>query len=117
MMSSLILRDSEINNMLNLERKSSNISNNDKENEKNNNIEEKEKEVYFSPNKGNVIFTSATDNWAFTIDTFVDIFANKYGTKREVMQKVLWGDYYLNKKTKKFCNEPPNEKSNPIFNN
>ena len=115
MMSSLILRDSEINNMLNLERKSSNISNNDKEKEKNDNIEEKEKEVYFSPNKGNVIFTSATDNWAFTIDTFVDIFANKYGTKREVMQKVLWGDYYLNKKTKKFCNEPPNEKSNPIF--
>ena len=117
MMSSLILRDSEINNMLNLERKGSNMSNlsnisNDKDDIL---IEEKEKEIYFSPNKGNVIFASATDNWAFTIDTFVDIFAKKYGTKREVMQKVLWGDYYLNKKTKKFCNEPPSEKSNPVF--
>ena len=122
MMSSLILRDAEINNLLNLERKESNVSNSDKEKEKEKqkegkeeNIEEKEKNFYFSPNKGNVIFTSATDNWAFTIDTFVDIFAKKYGTKREVMQKVLWGDYYLDKKTKKFCDKPPTEDSNPIF--
>ena len=117
MMSSLILRDVEINNLLNLERKDSNISNNDKDKEekKNNIIEEREKHFYFSPNKGNVIFASATDNWAFTIDNFVDIFANKYGTKRDIMQKVLWGDYYLDKKTKKFCTKPPNENSNPIF--
>ena len=126
MMSSLILRDVELNNILNLDRKSSsisNISNNEnekeKEKEKDKNdsdiIEEKEKNFYFIPNKGNVIFTSATDNWAFTIDTFVDIFAKKYGTKNEIMQKVLWGDYYLNKKTKKFCTEQPNENSNPIF--
>ena len=123
MMSSLILRDVELNNVLNLDRKSSsisNISNNENEKEgkdKNDSdiIEEKEKDFYFSPNKGNVIFTSATDNWAFTIDTFVDIFAKKYGTKKEVMQKVLWGDYYLNKKTKKFCTEPPTENSNPVF--
>ena len=116
MMSTLILRDAEINNLLNLERKESNVSNSDKEKiKKEENIEEKENNFYFSPNKGNVIFTSATDNWAFTIDTFVDIFAKKYGTKKEVMQKVLWGDYYLDKKTKKFCEEPPNEGSNPIF--
>ena len=119
MMSSLILRDSEINNLLNLERKESNISNtsnNEKNKEKKEeSIEEKENNFYFSPNKGNVIFTSATDNWAFTIDTFVDIFAKKYGTKKEVMQKVLWGDYYLDKKTKKFCEKQPNEDSSPIF--
>ena len=119
MMSSLILRDSEINNLLNLERKESNISNtsnNEKNKEKKEeSIEEKENNFYFSPNKGNVIFTSATDNWAFTIDTFVDIFAKKYGTKKEVMKKVLWGDYYLDKKTKKFCEKQPNEDSSPIF--
>jgi ribosome assembly protein 1 len=81
MMSSLILRDVEINNILNLERKESNVSNNEKENDKKKEtdiIEEKEKDYYFSPNKGNVIFASATDNWAFTIDKFVDIFAKKY---------------------------------------
>ena len=111
MMSSLILRDAEINNLLNLERKDSNISNNSDKDR----IEEKEKNFYFSPNKGNVIFTSATDNWAFTIDIFVDIFAKKYGTKREIMQKVLWGDYYLDKKTKKFCNTPPTDDANPVF--
>ena len=115
MMSSLILRDEEINNLLNLERKESNISNTSNSDKNKDNIEEKEKNFYFSPNKGNVIFTSATDNWAFTIETFVDIFAKKYGTKREVMQKVLWGDYYLDKKTKKFCENPPSEDSNPIF--
>ena len=121
MMSSLILRDSEINNLLNLERKESNLSNTSnnensiKEKKGEESIEEKEKNFYFSPNKGNVIFTSATDNWAFTIDTFVDIFAKKYGTKKEVMKKVLWGDYYLDKKTKKFCEKQPNEDSNPIF--
>ena len=121
MMSSLILRDSEINNLLNLERKESNVSNTSnnensiKEKKGEESIEEKEKNFYFSPNKGNVIFTSATDNWAFTIDTFVDIFAKKYGTKKEVMKKVLWGDYYLDKKTKKFCEKQPNEDSNPIF--
>ena len=120
MMSSLILRDVEVNNLLNLEKKDSNISVNEKEKEKdkkeeNDIIEEKEKNFYFSPNKGNVIFASATDNWAFTIDKFVDIFAQKYGTKKEVMQKVLWGDYYLDKKTKKFCSQPPTENSKPIF--
>ena len=121
MMSSLILRDSEINNLLNLQRKESNVSNTSnnensiKEKKGEESIEEKEKNFYFSPNKGNVIFTSATDNWAFTIDTFVDIFAKKYGTKKEVMKKVLWGDYYLDKKTKKFCEKQPNEDSNPIF--
>ena len=45
----------------------------------------------------------------------MDIFAKKYGTKKEVMQKVLWGDYYLDKKTKKFCENPPTEDSNPVF--
>ena len=118
MMSSLILRDIEVNNLLNLEKKDSTTSNNEKEkdeNKENDIIEEKEKEVYFSPNKGNVIFASATDNWAFTIDKFVDIFAKKHGIKKEVMQKVLWGDYYLDKKTKKFCSKPPTEDSNPVF--
>jgi ribosome assembly protein 1 len=118
MMSSLILRDIEINNILNLEKKDSNISTNEKENDikkENDIIEEKEKETYFSPNKGNVIFASATDNWAFTIDKFADIFAKKHGTKKEIMQKVLWGDYYLDKKTKKFCSKPPTEDSNPVF--
>jgi len=116
MMSSLILRDVEMNNLLDLNRKESNISNSsDKEKKGDDIIDEKEKNFYFSPNKGNVIFASAADNWAFTIDTFVDIFAKKYGTKREIMQKVLWGDYYLDKKTKKFCSSPPSEDSNPIF--
>ena len=31
------------------------------------------------------------------------------------MKKVLWGDYYLDKKTKKFCEKQPNEDSSPIF--
>ncbi len=37
---------------------------NDDENE-NEWDEEKEKEIFFSPEKGNVIFASAIDGWAF----------------------------------------------------
>lgn len=63
--------------------------------------EEKEKEVFFSPEKGNVIFASAIDGWAFRIDSFAKIYSKKLGIKEQILKKVLWGDYYLDPKTKK----------------
>lgn len=113
MMSSLILRDIEVNqlnNTNNLSRKESSNSN-----DIDNIIEQKENESYFSPEKGNVIFASAFDNWAFTLGTFSDILSKKFGFKKEVLQKVLWGDFYYNPKTKKISKNPFSEKSRPIF--
>ena len=78
-------------------------------------IEQKENDFYFSPDKGNVIFASALDNWAFTLDTFSEILSNKFKFKKEVLKNVLWGDYYYSPKTKKIYKSPPSEKIRPIF--
>ncbi|OQO14848.1 hypothetical protein B0A48_00230 [Cryoendolithus antarcticus] len=64
--------------------------------------EEKEDEdIYFEPERNNVIFSSAIDGWAFTPGQFAGIYAKKLGMKREVLEKFLWGDFYLDPKTKR----------------
>lgn len=65
-------------------------------------FEEKDDEdLYFSPEKNNVIFSSAIDGWAFTVRQFASIYEKKLGMKRSVLEKVLWGDFYLEPKTRK----------------
>ncbi|KAI5290322.1 Cytoplasmic GTPase/eEF2-like protein (ribosomal biogenesis) [Ascosphaera aggregata] len=53
------------------------------------------------PEKNNVIFCSAIDGWAFTIRQFAVLYEKKLGIKRALLEKVLWGDYYLDPKTKR----------------
>ncbi|KAI9090463.1 hypothetical protein DFS34DRAFT_371598 [Phlyctochytrium arcticum] len=57
--------------------------------------------LYFSPEQGNVIFASAIDGWAFRIDQFAELYSAKLGIKEDLLRKVLWGDYYLDVKTKR----------------
>ena len=65
-------------------------------------FEEKDDEdLYFAPEKNNVIFSSAIDGWAFTVRQFASLYEKKLGIKRNIMEKVLWGDFYLDPKTKK----------------
>ena len=65
-------------------------------------FEEKDDEdLYFAPEKNNVIFSSAVDGWAFTIRQFASLYEKKLGIKRSVLEKVLWGDFYLEPKTKR----------------
>lgn len=69
-------------------------------------FEEKDDEdLYFSPEKFNVIFASAIDGWAFTVKDFAAIHEKKLGVKREVLEKVLWGDFYLDPKTKRLLKQ------------
>ncbi|CAK42061.1 uncharacterized protein An14g05000 [Aspergillus niger] len=63
--------------------------------------ERDDEDLYFAPEKNNVIFCSAVDGWAFTIRQFAAIYERKLGIKRTVLEKVLWGDYYLDPKTKR----------------
>jgi ribosome assembly protein 1 len=56
---------------------------------------------YFSPEKGNVAFASAIDGWAFRIIDFADLFSDKFGLSKAVLMKTLWGNFYLQPKTKK----------------
>ncbi|KUJ22013.1 P-loop containing nucleoside triphosphate hydrolase protein [Mollisia scopiformis] len=68
----------------------------------NNEYEERDDEdIYFAPEKNNVIFSSAIDGWAFTVRQFASLYEKKLGIKRTAMEKVLWGDFYLDPKTKK----------------
>lgn len=63
--------------------------------------ERDDEDIYFAPERNNVIFCSAVDGWAFTIRQFAALYEKKLGIKRSVLEKVLWGDYYLDPKTKR----------------
>lgn len=63
--------------------------------------ERDDEDIYFSPEKNNVIFSSAIDGWAFTCRQFASIYEKKLGIKRGIMEKVLWGNFYLDPKSKK----------------
>ncbi|EME47847.1 hypothetical protein DOTSEDRAFT_51149 [Dothistroma septosporum NZE10] len=63
--------------------------------------EKDDDDIYFEPEKNNVIFCSAVDGWAFTPRQFAGLYAKKLGINRSVLEKVLWGDFYLDPKTKR----------------
>jgi ribosome assembly protein 1 len=63
--------------------------------------EKDDEDIYFAPEKNNVIFGSAIDGWAFTVRQFAALYERKLGIKRSVLEKVLWGDFYLDPKTKR----------------
>ncbi|KAF3930533.1 hypothetical protein ABW19_dt0202315 [Dactylella cylindrospora] len=67
--------------------------------------ERDDEDLYFSPEKFNVIFASAIDGWAFTVKDFAAIHEKKLGVKRSVLEKVLWGDFYLDPKTKRLLKQ------------
>jgi ribosome assembly protein 1 len=63
--------------------------------------EKDDEDIYFAPEKNNVIFGSAIDGWAFTVRQFASLYEKKLGIKRSILEKVLWGDFYLDPKTKR----------------
>lgn len=63
--------------------------------------ERDDEELYFAPEKNNVIFGSAIDGWAFTVRQFAGLYEKKLGIKRSVLERVLWGSFYFDPKTKK----------------
>ncbi|KAG1310188.1 hypothetical protein G6F64_004743 [Rhizopus arrhizus] len=63
--------------------------------------ERDDSDIYFDPAKGNVIFASAVDGWAFRIQQFAAFYTKKLGFKEQVLQKCLWGEYYFDPKAKR----------------
>eukprot|EP00123_Amoebidium_parasiticum_P003237 comp14528_c0_seq1/m.10737 comp14528_c0_seq1/g.10737 ORF comp14528_c0_seq1/g.10737 comp14528_c0_seq1/m.10737 type:complete len:1107 (-) comp14528_c0_seq1:147-3467(-) len=57
--------------------------------------------LYFEPERGNVVFASAVDGWAFGIEHFADMVASKLGCSAGVLRRTLWGDFWFNPKTKR----------------
>ena len=72
----------------------------------------------FCPSKGNVVFASATDGWAFRIDHFARLFSKKLDIKETVLQETLCGEYYMDSKAKRVLRKKAAEKaglSKPMF--
>ncbi|KAF8208739.1 P-loop containing nucleoside triphosphate hydrolase protein [Mycena galopus ATCC 62051] len=63
--------------------------------------EKDDEDIYFAPERGNVIFASAIDGWGFRIGKFAQLFAAKLKIKETNLRRVLWGDFYIDPKTKK----------------
>jgi ribosome assembly protein 1 len=63
--------------------------------------ERDDEDIYFAPQRGNVIFASAIDGWGFRVGKFAQIYASKLGIREANLRRVLWGDYFLDPKTKK----------------
>jgi len=66
--------------------------------------ERDDEDIYFAPEKGNVIFASAIDGWGFRIGKFAQLYARKLGIREANFKRVLWGDFYLDTKTKRVIN-------------
>ena len=63
--------------------------------------EKDDEDIYFAPEKGNVVFASAIDGWGFRIGKFAQLYASKLGIREVNFKRVLWGDFYLDTKTKR----------------
>jgi len=63
--------------------------------------EKDDEDIYFAPEKGNVIFASALDGWGFRIGKFAQLYAQKLNIKEANLRRVLWGDFFLDPKTKR----------------
>lgn len=57
-------------------------------------------DVFFSPEKGNVVFACAKFGWGFRIQHFAEMYAKRLNMNKEVLNKTLWGEYFFNPKEK-----------------
>ncbi|GAA5871870.1 hypothetical protein JCM8547_003293 [Rhodosporidiobolus lusitaniae] len=75
--------------------------------------------LYFDPAQGNVLFASAIDGWAFRISRFAQLYAAKLGISEANLNKVLWGEFYLDPKSKRVLSrkkmEASGKKLKPLF--
>ncbi|EIW81293.1 P-loop containing nucleoside triphosphate hydrolase protein [Coniophora puteana RWD-64-598 SS2] len=63
--------------------------------------EKDDEDIYFAPERGNVVFASALDGWGFRVGKFAQLYSAKLGFKEATLRRVLWGDFYLDPKTKR----------------
>lgn len=79
-------------------------------------IEKAEEEHFYSPEKGNVAFASAYDNWAFTLQSIAPRIAKQFpGMNPNVLKRFLWGKFYYKQSEKKIVKSPPNPDSEELF--
>ncbi|PWN42935.1 putative Tef2-translation elongation factor 2-putative [Ceraceosorus guamensis] len=78
-----------------------------------------DEDIYFDPARGNVIFASAIDNWAFRLDRFSQLYSKKLGIQESKFRKVLWGDFFFDPKGKRVIGHKQKEREGknlkPVF--
>ena len=61
-----------------------------------------------SPEEGSVIFASSLYNWAFTLSSFANVYAEYYPSlSADALSRRLWGDVYYHSETRTFRRSPP----------
>ncbi|KAK4050042.1 Cytoplasmic GTPase/eEF2-like protein (ribosomal biogenesis) [Microbotryomycetes sp. JL221] len=82
-------------------------------------LERDDSNLYFDPSNGTVIFASAIDGWAFRISRFAQLYAAKLGMSEANLNRCLWGDWYLEPKSKRVINrkkmDASGKKLKPLF--
>ena len=63
----------------------------------------------FSPAKGNVVFASAYDGWAFRLNQFSNMYAKKLELDATLLRRTLWGEFTFSSKLKKITKWKPEE--------
>nr|CAG4643708.1 EOG090X00RJ [Lepidurus arcticus] len=78
---------------------------------------DEENTQFLSPILGNVCFASAQYNVCFTLESFSKLYAENYGTDFNSYEfaRRLWGDIFLNSKTRKFVKKAPNSSVQRTF--
>lgn len=74
-----------------------------------------EQKYFFSPENGNVAFSSAIDGWAFTLKSVAPGISKKLGMNPKGLIQFLWGEYYYSSKTKQMLKKPPTDDSKVNF--
>lgn len=69
-------------------------------------------DVWFDPCKGNVLFCSCYDGWAFNVDFFANLYKGKVPV--ENLSQSMWGEHYFDAKTKTLGSQPKREGQQPL---
>lgn len=65
-----------------------------------------EEEPYFNPTAGNVVFSCSLHHWAFRTGHFAHVYAERLGVQEDALRKALWGEFYIDPKTKRVFSKP-----------
>lgn len=76
-------------------------------------LERQEEATFFSPERGNVAFSSAIDCWAFNLHNMAIRVGKKLGMNSKVLRRYLWGEFYF--ANKKIVKKAPRNDSKELF--
>lgn len=61
---------------------------------------------HIDPARGNVAFGSGYFGWAFTLDSYADMYAQRLGIDKDALRSKLWGNWFYDAPNKTWRTEP-----------